>query len=151
MKTKRRFHHDDDFRLGDGERLRVPLTMMDSVQRSIAMDGDTSAVDNLLKRVQQRDAGPMRVVDGVSRGRDGTAMHRPGYRLFDGDDAWEHQKARMYDEYNRDLRDAYKGPGVRNDINPIRDSVATARAEYKNRLVHSWRDSAEAKNGDNHD
>jgi hypothetical protein len=104
MKTKRKYHDDDIFDddglLKDGKVLRVKLTMA---------DGDT--VHNALQRaLQERDSGPLRVVDGFSRGRDSTAMHRPGYRIFDGDDAWEHQKARMYAAYDRDLRDQYKNP-----------------------------------------
>src|SRR5262245_45129286 len=64
MKRYRNRDHDDEDRdriLKDGERLRVPLTLMDSVQRAIAIAG-----------------GSLRVTDGQGGTR---GLHRPGFRL----------------------------------------------------------------------
>lgn len=88
---KRRQHDDDDI-VRDGQRLRVPLMLMDGMQRSVAREG-------------------VRITDG-SGGTQG--LHRPGFRIPTDDTRKTQQTADAYNEafaaYERELVDAWKTP-----------------------------------------
>ena len=94
----RRHQHDDeafDERgvLRDGQRLRVPLTLMDGIdpmQQAVARES-------------------LRVTDGQG----GVAgLHRPGFRIFATDATSEAMRARdaAYRDYEQSLTTAYKNP-----------------------------------------
>ena len=73
-RTHRRYDDDDTMR--DGERRRVPMMAMDSVQRAIAAT----------KQKLADDAGSTEVSDAFGNSSP-AAMSRPGYRLMTGDAA----------------------------------------------------------------
>jgi hypothetical protein len=126
MQRRHREIYDDDL-LRDGQRLRVPMFAMDSMQRG---------------------ASPRlpRVHDGT--GDSGLAMHRPGFRVTDAPPSDELQRAR--DAYEHDLRTAYRrGAGKKdvvpdapkasgNDEMPV-DDIETAYRLYAEEISQAWK------------
>jgi hypothetical protein len=96
-------HEDDDFDengvLKDGHSFRVPIRMMDSMQRSIA------------KHFEQTRPKLVTAADGATMG-----LHRPGYRIETGGNANDrlvrdvNRYARdcAYDRYDYDVSNAWK-------------------------------------------
>jgi len=116
---RRRTDHDDDERvLRDGETLRVPLTMLDSLQRDIAQHFG-------------------RVRDAL--GNEGLSLQRPGFRVLDrlSNDECE----RAYQDVANAMTTAWKG----NDKpKPVRqDATEDARQmeydRYSTELRDAWR------------
>jgi hypothetical protein len=101
-----RIYFDDDDRiLKDGERLRVPLTMMDSMDP-----------------IQKAVARSVHVTDAQG----GTAgLHRPGFRL-PVHDAGADERELAYDQYRRALCDAYKNPNPSFGEQCVRDRADAA-------------------------
>jgi hypothetical protein len=110
--------------LRDGQRLRVPMFAMDSVQASPRLP---------------------RVHDGT--GDSGLTMHRPGFRVTDAPLSDELQRAR--DAYEHDLTtawrraagkdvvpDALKASG--NDAMPV-DDIETAYRLYAEEISQTWK------------
>jgi hypothetical protein len=89
----KRYRHrdDDDEIIRDGQAVRVPLTMMDAVQRAVAR-------------------GAAHLTDHVGNGVGTGALNRPGFRCFLEDEAGELRKERAYRDHERYIRDAYKTP-----------------------------------------
>jgi hypothetical protein len=94
---RHRQHEDEAFDkrglLRDGQRLRVAMSMMDSldpIQKAVAHDG-------------------IRVTDGQGGS---IGLHRPGFRITANDARTTHYQPRdkAYEDYQRDLVDAYKTP-----------------------------------------
>jgi hypothetical protein len=99
MTRRYRRRHDDadhDTILRDGERLRFPLTLMDSlhpVQQAVAQSS-------------------VRVTDGQG----GTAnLNRPGFRLPVTYDAAMSARDKAYLDYDREIARAYLNPGLGGD------------------------------------
>jgi hypothetical protein len=91
-----RQHDDEDDKriLRDGERMRVPITMLDSMQRAIAEDSRANGRDKILRAAMEADSGPM-VTDALG----GTAMlSRPGYRLGNVQRTIVDEAYRLHDE-----------------------------------------------------
>jgi hypothetical protein len=126
MKRRYREIHNDDL-LRDGQKLRVPMFAMDSVQR-----GASSHL--------------ARVHDGT--GDSGLAMHRPGFRVTDAplSDALQ----RAYDAYEHDLTTAWRrGAGKEgampdapkasgNDAMPA-DDIETAYRLYAEEISRAYK------------
>jgi hypothetical protein len=124
---KRRYteiHHDDLLR--DGQKLRVPMFAMDSMQSS-------------------ESAHLSRVHDGT--GDSGLAMHRPGFRVTDASLSDALQRA--YDAYERELTAAWCGVGKEdvvpdapkasgNDAMPVSD-IETAYRLYCEEISQAWK------------
>jgi hypothetical protein len=97
---KRGDDNDDDAHriLADGERMRVPMHMMDSVQRSVAQH--------------------------LHDGHGNRPGHRPGFAMSDANDD---ARQAAYDEYRRDVENAWRGAGREGAEN----SICTVRnAQY---------------------
>jgi hypothetical protein len=123
---------DDDV-VRDGESLKVPLYMMDSVQRAVATDG-------------------LRLHDGMGN----PAGHKRGY-VFGGNAEQRQRAADAYDEWTRRLQNAWRTPGAAAERNEaqlkawrrpgarpgLRQDAAhdraAARAEYVQRTQNAWR------------
>ena len=118
---------EDDLILRNGERMRVPLTMMDALQRDVA----------------QHFA---RITDGA--GDSGLGLHRPGYRLS----STVTRDHSHYDQYEAEVQNAWKNPHATGenegapsrlkskDAMPISDDRERAYSEYQNRIENAWRD-----------
>jgi hypothetical protein len=121
-----RNHEDDDERiLKDGERLRVPLTMMDGLspmQRAIARDS-------------------VQVTDGD--GQRGIALNRPGFRMLAGD-------ARRSRTVKRDPRGRIISTAETEEEEDARDAAYREHEEYLN---DSWKHPVglETKDAEQHD
>lgn len=128
MADRQTYDDDDDVRVvRDGERIRVPLQMMDSVQRSIF---DTF--------------GPWRYDDAA----DPLALHQSGPRFVDA--AQQEVRDKAYDEYVEGLTTAWQKPPIgsaaaapawpspRSDRHTV-DACEQAYAEYVARLCDAWR------------
>lgn len=78
---------EDDIRsiLQDGDHLRVPMRMMDSMSRSVATHF-------------------AKVMDGNGKG--GAALHKPGFHVLD-DAAGAYSKQKAYETYDENIRRAY--------------------------------------------
>jgi hypothetical protein len=111
-----RHHHDDDDDdriLKDGERMRVPMRMCDSLQRQVARHFGTLS----------DDAGPLRITD-TTGSRFG--LHRPGFRIATGgnEDAWlDRAIARDAVEearaaYEEELTNAWRNPPTSRCVEP---------------------------------
>jgi hypothetical protein len=100
---------DDDHVLLDGEVLRVPMHLMDSVQQSVALNG-------------------LRVTDG---GGDSAGLHRPGPRYI-ADAAMRDAKQAAYDAYLHDVTNAWRGAPAREYPASAEGSTCTVRG-YKYR------------------
>jgi hypothetical protein len=125
MKRRYRDTYDDDL-LRDGQRLRVPMFAMDSMQRTAT-------------------AHVGRVHDGT--GDSGLAMHRPGFRVTDAPQSDEMQRA--HDAYEHELTTAWRR-GARkesvvpdapkassNDAMPVCD-IETAYRLYAEEISQAW-------------
>jgi hypothetical protein len=124
MKRRHREIYDDDL-LRDGQRLRVPMFAMDSMQRS---------------------ASPRlpRVHDGTGD----SGFHRPGFRVSDAPPSDELQRAQ--DAYEYDLTTAWRrGAGnervvpdapkaLGNDAMPV-DDIETAYRLYAEEISEAWK------------
>jgi hypothetical protein len=126
MKRRYREIYGDDL-LRDGQRLRVPMFAMDSMQRS-------------------ESAHLARVHDCT--GDSGLAMHRPGFRVTDAPLSDELQRTR--DAYEHDLTTAWeRGAGKEdvvpdaprasaNDAMPVSD-IETAYRLYCEEISQAWK------------
>ena len=124
--------YDDDRIVRDGERVKVRLDLMDSVQRAVATDG-------------------LRLHDGTGN----PAGHKRGYAF--GGNAEQRQRAAAYAERTTRLQNAWRSPaeaaerietqleawhkpgarpGLRQDA--ATDRVA-AHAAYVQRIQNAWR------------
>jgi hypothetical protein len=83
-----RHRHDDDNILKDGERLRVPMTLMDGIQQAVARES-------------------LRVTDGAGKT---VGLHRPGFRLSATDA--RSTDLDVYAEYEKFLVDSWKTPSI---------------------------------------
>jgi len=121
---------DDDSILRDGESLRVPLHMMDAVQRSVAQH--------------------------LHDGHGNRPGHRPGFAMSDANDD---ARQRAYDEYRRDIENAWRSSGaegtpdeLQRDALPARDDMALDELQcdhqrrmsceyqaYDSWIEHQWR------------
>ena len=124
MKRRYREIYDDDL-LRDGQRLRVPMFAMDSMQR---------------------DASPHlpRVHDGTGN----SSFHRPGFRVTDAPISDALQRA--YEDYEHDLTTAWRrGAGKEdavldapkasgNDATPV-DDIETAYRLYAEEISQAWK------------
>ena len=126
MRKRYREIHDDDL-LRDGQRLRVPMFAMDSMQLS-------------------ESAHLARVHDGT--GDSGLAMHRPGFRVTDAPRSDELQRA--HDAYERELTTAYRRGARKEDVVPgapkasgsdamPADDIETAYRLYCEEISQAWR------------
>jgi hypothetical protein len=126
MRKRYREINDDDL-LQHGQRLRVSMFAMDSMQRGAS-------------------AHLGRVHDGT--GDSGLAMHRPGFRVSDAPLSDELQRA--HDAYERDLTTAWRrGAGKEdvvpdapkvsgNDATPV-DDIETAYRLYCEEISQAWK------------
>jgi len=121
--------NDDDFDLDrvlkDGERMRVPLRMMDSLSRDVAAH---------FGRTMVQDA---KIVDGFGNG--GLSLHRPGHRLFSsgqGDQSF-------YDEYDRDISTRYRDANHTAGVEGVGSSGFAGRRVGDRCMVKSKRDIGE--------
>src|SRR5262245_49607671 len=112
MRRRYQRDEDDDDIVQDGQRLRVPLTMMDSVQRAVTLAGT-----------------PARVVDGQG----GTSgLHRPGVRIAVGDA----RKTTVVRDPRGRLKETWETEEEDADAAMSRDQ---AYADYERTLVDAWR------------
>jgi hypothetical protein len=111
----------DDFMkqrtLKDGQRVTVPMVMMDALQRSIA--------------------GMIRDAFGQPAG------HRNGY-CFSQDKDIEQRRAAARDEYDAAVTSAWQNPRPASAVTPAaptstNDAVADAYAAYDHALTNRWR------------
>jgi hypothetical protein len=133
---------DDDRILKDGERMRVPMRMCDSLQRQVARHFGTLS-----------DAGPLRIADTTASP---FGLHRPGFRIAIGgnEDAWlDRAIARDAVEearaaYEEELTNAWRNPPTSGrcgpsdratGATPISDDRAAAYTEYEEFLRNAWR------------
>jgi hypothetical protein len=102
-----RHHHEDDDEhiLKDGERMRVPMHMM---------DGDS------FDPIQRAVARSVRVTDGSGQG--GVNLNRPGFRIAATDAVQALDDA--YASYERDLTTAWQGD-CRSDVADARRKKTT--------------------------
>ena len=129
---KRGDDNDDDAHriLADGERMRVPMFAMDSVQRSVAQH--------------------------FHDGHGNRPGHRPGFAMSDANDD---ARQRAYDEYRRDIENAWRSSGaegtpdeLQRDALPARDDMALDELQcdhqrrmsceyqaYGSWIEHQWR------------
>jgi hypothetical protein len=126
MKRKEREIHNDDL-LRDGQRLRVPMFAMDSMQR-----GGSPRLP--------------RVHDGTGN----SGFHRSGFRVTDAP-PWD-ELQRAYDAYQRELTTAWRrGAGkedvvpdapkaLGNDAMPV-DDIETAYRLYAEEISRAWKTS----------
>jgi hypothetical protein len=128
--------------LRDGEAMRVPLQMMDSVDNGRAAieqaKRDTYAAGERLGLHNKPD---MRITDGG--GNTGVALNRPGYRIADTD-VMRDERQRAHDEYLHDLTSAWRG-------NPVPDQPEAVRQDsmmmdeiyrtYDAEISQRWRTS----------
>jgi hypothetical protein len=132
---KRKHDDDDDDRiLRDGERMRVPLTLMDGMQRDVAQH---------FQRARVRDAAARRF--GLS---DGLALSRPGFRYVVDDAALDAVEQAYADIAARDVN-AWKNPAGGQDTTrefiAQRDALSTmdereaAYQEYDDHMTNAWR------------
>jgi hypothetical protein len=123
MRKRYREINDDDL-LQHGQRLRVPMFAMDSMQRS--------ASPRLLR---------------VHDGNGDSGFHRPGFRVSDAPPSDELQIAR--EDYLHDLTTAYRrGAGkdvvpdapraAGNDATPV-DDIETAYRLYAEEISEAWK------------
>ena len=120
---------DDDAHriLGDGEVLRVPPHMMDSMQREVARHGLSTRLHD---------------------GRGGPVGHKPGH-VFSSDASLNEAKERAYAAYDAELRDAYKHPqrcrgdidasDVAHDALAVLDERERAYREHDEADANAWR------------
>jgi hypothetical protein len=141
MRQHRRLEDDDDSPfdkrgvLKDGRSIRTPMYLMDATQRGVR------------EHFQQ-------VTDGSS---DGAGLHRPGPRYI-ADAAMRDAKQAVYDEYRRDIENAWRGSGaegtpdeLQRDALPARDDMTLDELQrdhqrrmareyqaYDNRIEQQW-------------
>jgi len=119
----KRYRHreDDDDIVKDGERVRVPMFAMDSVQRSVARSS-------------------VRVTDGSGKG--GLNLHRPGFRIAAND---ARKTTTVRDPRGR-LKETWETEeeeedGRTSDAMRARDA---AYRDYENRLVNAYKGKHDA-------
>lgn len=100
----------------DGERVTVPLLMMDAET--------TARIDRIIKDAQKP-----------------TQMHRPGFvQLSDVDRS---KRERIYREHEKNVTDRWKNPMQRanhNDASPLTgEAKSSAHVHYEQRLTNAWR------------
>ena len=127
-----RYDEDDDV-VADGESVRVPVVLMDAVQRAVATDG-------------------LRLHDGTGN----PAGHKRGY-VFGGNAEQRQRVAEAYDERTARIQNAWREPPARAERNErqletwrqpgarpgLRQDAATDRAAayaaYVQRIQNAWR------------
>jgi hypothetical protein len=121
MLKRRRTHDDDDEIVQDGQVLRVPLTMMDSmdpVQKAVARSG-------------------VRVTDGSGKG--GLNLHRPGFRL-------DARKTTTVRDPRGRLKETWETEEEEED--GISDAALRARdaayRDYENQLLNAYKGKHDA-------
>jgi len=154
-RTFRYGDEDDEKILGHGDRLVVPMAMM---------DGSMDHLDPLQRAVLRDRLQGARITDGAGDG--GLALHRPGYRVANGVPR-EHSH---YAAYDAEIASAYKNAGASErkftggrvgdvgggrsgnegsacvtDDNlsnavPVRDARERAYLDYENLIQNKWRD-----------
>jgi hypothetical protein len=117
---RNRNNPDDEDVLRDGQVLRVPTHLMDSLQRSVASARDGTVFD--------------------------ASLHRPGFRA--AGQASDDARTRAYDEMCRDMADAWKSDAQRiadtaRAAEPplCEDARENAYLKYKKWLANAWRDT----------
>jgi hypothetical protein len=126
MKRRHREIYGDEL-LRDGQRLRVPMFTMDSIQRGVSPHFP-------------------RVHDGT--GDSGLAMHRPGFRVSDAPRSDELQRAR--DAYEYELTTAWRRGVGKEDVVPDApkasgndampaDDIETAYRLYAEEISKAWK------------
>jgi hypothetical protein len=110
---KRYLNHDDDFQIIQGKKVlkdnrvyRAKMLTMDA-----APGGRDSRIANL---IDARHGDRRRVTDGSG---DELGLHRPGWRIFDVDDA-DDAKAEARRRYEQELCDSWRGDAA---SNPTKD------------------------------
>lgn len=106
--------HDnkDDKELKDGQALRVPLMLMDSVQRSIYQQSQTDAAVRATQDAMRKEA------------RSEASNHPPGYRLsvkMTTDAAARDALQDVYDQYESELTNAWRKAPVAGPITATAD------------------------------
>ena len=101
-----RYRDDDDRIVRDGEAVRVPLTMMDSVQRRVAADAKRRKVVERDPMGRVRSTFEEEVEEDAMTTDAQLALHRPGYRTSTrvNDDA----AVEAYRQYVADQANAWK-------------------------------------------
>jgi hypothetical protein len=126
--------------LRDGKRWRIPMRMMDAVQRAVAAQATLAPRDS--PPFPRPARGPfVTALDGGTAG-----LHRPGFRIQRGGnrgdqlvrDGARSEIQRAHDEYRQDRENAWRG-GVPRDQGQNDGSVEDAYEEYENDLCNAWR------------
>ena len=93
MMKAMRSHEEDDDTVRDGKSVRVPVVLMDAVQRAVATDG-------------------LRLHDGTGN----PAGHKRGY-VFGGNAEQRQRVAEAYDERTARIQNAWREPPARAERN----------------------------------
>jgi hypothetical protein len=151
---------DDDQILQDGQRMRIPMRMMDAWQHDL-VDHFSQPKSRDSAHFRRRARGP-RVTDAAG-GTEG--LHRPGWRIESGGnsddqlmrDGAREECRRAYDEYRAELENAWRKPltgfgsdgivGQREVDRCVPDAKSFAdgqtmdelRAAYEKELSEAWR------------
>jgi hypothetical protein len=115
-----RSSYDDDDVVRDGERVRVPLTMMDQQQ---------------IADLKQRYGKTSKLYDGFGN----PAGHRPGFVFGDTTPADELRVADAYEAYCERTSNAWKQPTQEPAQPQHRDAASDPREAYMRRLSEAWR------------
>lgn len=120
----RQLTEEEEELLRDGETRRIPLLLMDAVQRSVAADPE------------RRDNGNLQIIDAFGQ----LAGHAPGYCFANvpGD-----TRPQAYRQYVDHLSDAWKQPSqMAAAPAPGRSSSSgSAREEYIKQIGNAWRNT----------
>ena len=122
---------DKDFVNGilrDGGRYRVPVKMLDSIQRSV-----------------RENFKQLKVADQF--GDDGLGLCRPGPRVLAGGsigdqlvrDGAARDRAEAYQDWERDATNAWRDADALTDIKKSANDAADAYAAYDDDLENAWR------------
>jgi len=106
-RTFRYGDEDDEQILGPGDRLVVPMALMDSMdQRTASIEEAKRSTYRAGERLGLHNRPDVRITDVA--GDSGLALHRPGYRVADG----IQRDMSVYAAYDAEAEAAYKNVGA---------------------------------------
>jgi len=161
-RTFRYGDEDDEQILGPGDRLVVPMALMDSMdQRTAAVEEVKRSTYRAGEHLGLHNRPDVRITDGA--GDSGLALHRPGFRIS----STITRDRSIYDAYDAELARSYKNVGgvesevcgqrdgdsctVKSDKggdasadsklnDAVRDEREAAHQEYQDRIQNAWKD-----------
>jgi hypothetical protein len=124
-----RRHRNDEDVLKDGERRRIPMMAMDSLQRAVAQGNLSDAEQRAIELTKQKLAADasQSVTDG--HGNTGIHLRRPGARFAPVDTAALDAVTTARREYLTDISTAY--------LSPVEDEAGTQEGARANRRKRS--------------